>query len=234
MSKTIYRTIAFQVDDADFLREYDLRQKESGLSVKNYFISLIKADIAMHQVPDTVLTQEGGENAETVAPEQEETAEGISAEPDETAATQDLGAEQAAETGLEQAQVGNFVQSEEMMNLFVKITREQRESLEAHKLETGETVGNVLNRIIDKFLDCADSLPEGFDDAYKHYSANPKFCDTTCSAKIPVRVNQELTGYLNSFGGSRNALMASLVELELKDQEMAETPDEDQSAGMTM
>jgi hypothetical protein len=225
MSKTIFRTIAFQVDDADFLREYDQRQKESGLSVKNYFISLIKADIAMHQAQDSDPSQEGGENEEAFAPEQEETDAALSAEPDETA-YEDLGAEQA--------QTGDAAQGEEMMNLFVKITRDQREALETHKLETGETVGNVLNRIIDKFLDCADSLPEGFDDAYKHYSANPKFCDTTCSAKIPVRVNQELTEYLNSFGGLRNALMASLVELELREQEMAETPDEDQSAGMTM
>ena len=119
-----------------------------------------------------------------------------------------------------------------MMNLFVKITKDQRDTLETHKNATGETVGSVLNRIIDAFLDNTDTLPEGFEEAYKHYSDNIQFCDTKASAKIPSRVNQELTDYLNSFGGSRNALMASLVELELKGQELAETQNEDQ--GMTM
>jgi len=49
MAKKILRTIAFQVDDWDFLNDYDQRQQESGLSVKNYFISLVKADIAMYK-----------------------------------------------------------------------------------------------------------------------------------------------------------------------------------------
>jgi hypothetical protein len=229
MSKKIFRTVAFQIDDQDFLKEYDRRQQESGLSVKNYFISLINADIALHQTRDNNPAQEGGGADETFAPE-EETAE-IAEQPDETAPYEDTDEEQAAEPESEQ---GQSDAPEEMMNLFVKITRDQREALEAHKNETGETVGNVLNRIIDDFLDHTDSLPEGFEEAYKHYSDNPAFCDTTASAKIPVRVNQELTDYLASFGGSRNALMASLVELELRDQEMAETQGEDQDAGMQM
>ncbi len=41
MSKKIFRTIAFQVDDQEFLKAYDQRQQDSGLSVKNYFLSLI-------------------------------------------------------------------------------------------------------------------------------------------------------------------------------------------------
>ena len=49
MSKKAVRTVAFQIDDWDFLKEYDQRQQDSGLSVKNYFISLIKADIAQNQ-----------------------------------------------------------------------------------------------------------------------------------------------------------------------------------------
>ena len=58
MSKKVVRTIAFQVNDEDFLKEYDQRQQESGLSVKNYFISLIKADIALHQVQADAPSQE--------------------------------------------------------------------------------------------------------------------------------------------------------------------------------
>ena len=121
-----------------------------------------------------------------------------------------------------------------MMNLFVKIPKAQREALEAHKNETGETVGNVLNRLIDNFLDHADSLPTGLELAYQRYSADIKMCDTTCSARIPSRVNQELADYLNSFGGSRNALMASLVELELNGQQMTEAASETMDSGIQM
>ena len=226
------KTIAFQVSDPEFFAEYEKRQKDSGLKVKDYFFSLIRADIAQNQTQDNNPAQDGGSMDETFEPEQEAAPADISAQPDETATHQDAGEEQAAEAGSEPGQADAPVQKEKMMNLFVKIPKNQREALEAHKLETGETAGNVLNRIIDGFLDHTDSLPEGFEDAYKRYSENLKSCDTTCSAKIPVRVNQELTDYLNSFGGSRNALMASLVELELKGQVMAETQDEGQGAGM--
>ncbi|HCA30193.1 MAG TPA: hypothetical protein DEP23_11815 [Ruminococcaceae bacterium] len=264
MSKKVFRTVAFQIDDLDFLEEYDQRQQDSGLSVKNYFISLIKADIAMHQtqkdspVQDGLQTDTGTEQTaaqqkdEITAPEQD------ADEPSEdTAVTNDQGQTAGHQPGYENwsepatpenapdspgvpsddvnaylPHQGQTDTPEEMMNLFVKITKEQREALEAHKLKTDETVSKVLNRIIDAFLDNTDTLPEGFEEAYKHYSDNIQFCDTKASAKIPSRVNQELTDYLNSFGGSRNALMASLIELELKDQELAETQNEDRGMNM--
>lgn len=246
MSKKPVRTIAFQVYDWDFLKEYDQRQQESGLSVKDYFISLIKADIAMNPTQKDSPTQDGGvqtvtgaeqaaditlqQTQEPPAPEQD--ADALS----ENTVINDADAEdqeQAVERVPQQNQSDAPAVSEEMMNLFVKITRDQRESLEAHKNETGEAVGGVLNRIIDDFLNHTDSLPEGFEEAFQRYSQNPKLCDTTASAKIPARTNRELTDYLDSFGGSRNALMATLVDLELKGQEMAETQDEDQGMSMT-
>ena len=245
MSKKAVRTIAFQVDDWDFLKEYDQRQQDSGLSVKNYFISLIKADIAQNQTQEDNPSQDSDVQTDASVPEQtadisSQQAEEIPApeqaadEPSEAAVSNDTDAvtetqEQAAEPVLQQDQPDA---PEEMMNLFVKITREQRDALEAHKNDTGETVGGVLNRIIDDFLNHTDSLPEGFEEAFQRYSQNSKLCDTTGSAKIPVQTNQELTDYLASFGGSRNALMATLVELELKGQELAETQDEGQGMNM--
>lgn len=260
MSKKV-RTIAFQVDDWDFLKEYDRRQQDSGLSVKNYFVSLIKADIALHQAqtdapareeqdggvpsavsePDQAADISSGQEQEIPAPvdipEQtdEPAAEQAADALSEDTAINDTEAEdqeQAGESAPQPIQPDAPAQNEDMMNLFVKITKEQRNALESHKNETGETVGGVLNRVIDDFLNHTDSLPEGFEEAFGRYSQNPKLCDTTASAKIPVQTNQELTDYLASFGGSRNALMASLVELELKGQEMTEMQDEDQGMNM--
>lgn len=245
MSKKV-RTIAFQVDDWDFLKEYDRRQQESGVSVKNYFIGLIKADIALHQAQnDAPLQEEPDSAAQPVISEPEQTAD-ISSQQEEIPVP-DKSVEELSETTVNntdavtenQKEAASHVEQqvepdspEEMMNLFVKITREQRDTLEAHKNATGETVGKVLNRIIDDFLDHTDSLPEGFEEAFQRYSQNTKLCDTTASGKIPAGTNQELTNYLDSFGGSRNALMATLVELELKEQELAETQDEDQGISM--
>jgi hypothetical protein len=246
MSKKPVRTIAFQVYDWDFLKEYDQRQQESGLSVKDYFISLIKADIAMNPTQKDSPTQDGGVQTVTGAEQAaditlQQTQESPAPEQDADALSEDTvindadaeDQEQAVEPVPQQNQPDTPAVSEEMMNLFVKITRDQRESLEAHKNETGETVGGVLNRIIDDFLNHTDSLPEGFEEAFQRYSQNPKLCDTTASAKIPAQTNRELTDYLDSFGGSRNALMATLVDLELKGQEMTETQDEDQGMSMT-
>jgi hypothetical protein len=216
------RTFAFQTDDWDFIEQYKQRVRDSGLKVKDYFINLVKADIAQHQTQqDDPVQDEGVQPESEPEPEEEQTAAMLqqTAPVDEPDLTDEPEQDQPVDA-----------EPEEMMNLFVKITKEQRAALEAHKLETGETVGNVLNRLIDGFLDNTDSLPEGFEDAYSRYSADIKACDTTCSAKIPARVNQELTDYLNSFGGSRNALMASLVELELNGQTL--TASEDQYAGM--
>ena len=229
MSKKIFRTVAFQIDDWDFLKEYDQRQQDSGLSVKNYFISLIKADIAMHQTQDSdPVQEEGGDYDESFTQEEKAQTADVPEEQDEAASHEDTDEAQTAALSSKDGQRTAPVQGEEMMNLFVKITKDQRQALDAHKLETGETVGNVLHRLIDDFLDHTETLPDGFNEAYQHYTANPASCDTTCSGKLPVRINEELNGYLNEFGVSRNALMASLVELELKDQELTE----DQDAGM--
>ena len=113
---------------------------------------------------------------------------------------------------------------EEMMNLFVKITKDQREALEHHKNETGETVGSVLNRLIKEFLAEVKSgnQPESFSDTYNHYDSVIKSCDTTCSAKIPSEMNKELSQYLENTGKSRNVLMSSLVHIELHGQEAAQ------------
>ena len=183
MSKKAVRTIAFQVDDWDFLKEYDQRQQDSGLSVKNYFISLIKADIAQNQTQKDSPVQDSDVQTDASGPEQ----------------TADISSQQAEEIPAPEQAVEPVSQRdqpdapEEMMNLFVKITRGQRDALEAHKNDTGETVGGVLNRVIDDFLNHTDSLPEGFEEAFQRYSQNPKLCDTTGSAKIPVQTNQELT-----------------------------------------
>lgn len=264
MSKKVVRTIAFQVDDWDFLKEYDRRQQESGLSVKNYFISLIRADIELHQVQADVPIQEeqdGGIPSVVSDPEQdaerpEQQAEespapaSLAEQPDseplpEQAAdepveddadngisAEDVEDQEQADQAEQQNQPDEPAPAEEMMNLFIKIPKDQRIALDAHKNATDETVSKVLNRIIDDFLDHTDSLPEGLEEAFERYSKNPKLCDTTASAKIPARVNQELTDYLAGFGGSRNALMASLVELELKGQAMTETQDESQGMNM--
>ena len=222
------KTIAIQVDDWDFIEQYEKRVKESGLSLKNYLVGLMKADIALNQAQDNNSVQEAG----SAEPEQNAVPANVFEQPDEAAAHHNTGEVQTSEPESDQDQADTLV-DEEMMNLFVKITKDQREALEAHKNKTGETVGKVLGCIIDDFLDHTENLPEGLEEAYQHYSSNIKLCDTTCSAKIPSRINQELTDYLSSFGGSRNALMASLVELELKDQEMTETQGEEQGVGMS-
>ena len=69
MSKKV-RTIAFQLDDWDFLKEYDQRQQDSGLSVKNYFISLIKADIAQNQTQEDNPSQDSDVQTDASVPEQ--------------------------------------------------------------------------------------------------------------------------------------------------------------------
>jgi len=236
MDKKI-KTIAIQVDDWDFIEQYEKRVRESGQSLKNYLVGLMKADIALNQTQDNDPVQEAGVNDETFEPE-ETVAPAESTEQQEEQAAPAEGEERQDEAPARQdtegVQTDATAAPEEMMNLFVKIPKEKREALEAHKNETGETVGNVLNRLIDNFLDHADSLPAGLELAYQRYSADIKLCDTTCSAKIPARVNQELTDYLNSFGGSRNALMASLVELELNGQQMTEAASETMDSGIQM
>jgi len=230
MDKKI-KTIAIQVDDWDFIGQYEKRVRESGMSLKNYLIGLMKADIALNQTQDNDPARNAGGLDETIEPEQAEPAD-IAEQPVEAVTHENTSEAQTGDPGSEQDQTDAPAAPEDMMNLFVKITKEQREALEAHKTQTGETVGSVLNRLIDGFLEYSDDLPEGFNEAYQHYTANIKSCDTTCSAKIPARVNQELTDYLDSFGGLRNALIASLVELELNGQMLAQ--DEEQGAGIQM
>ena len=275
------RTIAFQVDDQDFVADYEARVKASGLSVKNYFVGLIKADIAQNQTQKESYaqneTQENAPQAEQThgAPSQQtDEAPASAAEPeqnheqahdtpsqqmDETPAPaaepdhepeQEQSGDQPQETDIQSEDTENITDAdteiseqeqsgdapepedivpdapvqEEMMNLFVKITKDQREALEQHKNESGETVGSVLNRLIKDFLTGLKdgSQPENFNDTYSHYDAAIKSCDTTCSAKIPVEMNKELSQYLESTGKSRNVLMSSLVHIELHSQEQAQ------------
>ena len=215
------KTIAFQVSDPEFFEEYEKRQKESGLKVKDYFFSLIKADIAQNQTQETASEPEYSDDT------QEQTEETLvpSELPDQT--------EDADE---QQSQTDAPAQDEEMMNLFVKIPRDQRVALECHKNQTGETVGSVLNRLIDDFLKHTreGDLPEGFEKAYEKYESGLNPCDTKASAKIPSKTNQELSDFINGHYESRNVVFAALVDLELNRQEMSEAQDQDQDVGMTM
>ena len=197
------RTIAFQVDDQDFVAQYEARVKESGLSVKNYFVSLIKVDIAQNQaqkesyaedeikentaqteqVHDTP-TLQAEETPVPVAepesePEQEQSGEhqpqesDIQSEDTENidVADAEIPEQEQAEYHEEQQSAADMTEQEEMMNLFVKIPNNQREALEYHKNETGETVGSVLNRLIKDFLTEVrnGNQPENFDEIYNNY-----------------------------------------------------------------
>ena len=225
------KTIAFQVSDPEFFAEYEKRQKESGLKVKDYFFGLIRADIEQNptQTNDSVqeadITQDEPQTAPTEDFAEQQTAEPIAAADEQ---------EQTAPP--EQTESDAPVQNEEMMNLFVKIPRAQRVALECHKNQTGETVGNVLNRLIDDFLNHARSggLPEGYTEAYRPYFDDPKSCDTKASAKIPSKTNQELTDYISLNDGSRNALIAALVDIELNKQEMSEEQEQEHGQSMNM
>lgn len=236
------KTIAFQVTDPDFFAEYEKQVKDSGLKVKDYFFNLIKADIAKSQLQANDFVQDGGGRKDD---QQKEQSDEITAQETVITPVSEKNSEQTeditkdanepvktAESAEKQSQSGDPAQSEDMMNLFVKITKEQREALESRKNESGETVGSVLNRLIDNFLEQKrnNNLSESFEAGFKYFSSNIESCDTKASAKIPVKTNQELTDYLNSIGGSRNALMATLVEMEVSDQEI----DEDQGMCMSM
>ena len=224
------KTIAFQVSDPDFFEEYEKRQKESGLKVKDYFFGLIRADIAQNQKQADSPAQDEG--IETVASEPEQTADTPEQQAEESAVPADL-PEQTEESEEQQSQPAAPDPNEEMMNLFVKIPRDQRVALECHK---NETVGNVLNRLIDNFLKHTreGDLPEGFEKAYEKYESGLNPCDTKASAKIPSKTNDELTDFINSHYKSRNVVIAALVDLELNRQEMSETQDQDQGMGMSM
>ena len=177
MNKKV-KTIAFQVDDWDFLKEYDLRQQESGLSVKNYFINLIKADIAFHQAQAEVPVQEEQDGGiPSVVSEPEQDAERPEQQAEESPVPADLAElpdseplPEQADQAEQQNQPDEPAPTEEMMNLFIKIPKDHRIALDAHKNATDETVNKVINRIVDDFLDHTDSLPEGFDEAYQRYS----------------------------------------------------------------
>ena len=268
MAKRI-KTIAIQVDDPDFVAVYEARVKESGMSLKNYLIGLMKADIAQSQAQKSNPTQGNvarqemaptGQSIDAPSPQTEETpmpvgekdqAERAVQQQDTASATgqgqQASEQEQEQASGTELQQSGQTIDPEtrqsnqglsgheEMMNLFVKITKDQRVALEQKKNETGETVSNTLNRLIGDFLDNmrSGSLPEGFKETYQYYADNAGYCDTTASAKIPAKHNQELSAYLGAHGGSRNALMASLVHAELYGLDMSQAQTQGM-AGMTM
>jgi hypothetical protein len=220
--RKILKTIAFQVDDPDFLEQYEARVKESGLNVRNYFISLIKADIEQSQAQKENLVQNSGETLS-----QEGQALDAPPQMDDTSAPIPGPDQEQSDIPAPQHEPPDVSEPEEMMNLFVKVTKEQREALDYHKNESGETVGNVLNRLIDKFLDeyNNEGLSDEFAGTFKYYLDNVDECDTKVSAKIPVKSNQELADYVNRFGGSRNALMSTLVHMELHSQDMAQGQD---------
>lgn len=144
--------------------------------------------------------------------------------------------EQMDESAEQQDQTNTPAQNEEMMNLFVKIPREQRVALECHKNETGESVGNVLNRLIDSFLEFTreGNLPDGYEKTVEKYCGGLHPLDTTASAKIPSRTNQELNDYISGQFESRNTIIAALVDMELNKQEMNEDQEQDSGMGMTM
>ena len=241
MEKKI-RTIAFQVDDQDFVKEYEARVKESGMTVKNYFVSLIKNDILLNPVQKT--SQVSDDSIKEDNPQPEQTNEEQAAE----ALVNTANTEQADKTPApaeDTEQMENSHQQEtdapsegainigdgadapkpvEMMNFFAKVTKDQREALDQHKNETGETAGNVLNRLVNKFLDDlrGDNLSAEYFETLKYYSENIESCDTNWSAKVPSKSNQELNDYLGGAGATRNALMASLVHMELHSQDMAQ------------
>jgi len=257
--RKILKTVAFQVDDPEFLEQYEARVKESGLSVKNYHIGLINADIAQNQTQKDSPIQDGGESApqteQTAAPQtvaqtvavhktplyDVEIVKHSAPQPEEPAPEQgrEAPAEDTKQVGAAETDTPEQEQAdgadpkleapetsgpEEMMNLFVKITPDQKEALEAHKNETGETVGSVLNRLIHEFLDDYENgdLTDEFAETLKYYNDNAGECNTTASAKIPAKSNQELTDYLNQLGGTRNALMATLVHIDLHKQDMTQ------------
>jgi hypothetical protein len=120
--------------------------------------------------------------------------------------------------------------SGDITNLFIKVTKDQREALEAMKLETSVNVGTTINRIVGEFLENVRSgdFPEGFEETYDYYASTSNICDTTCSAKIPAESNQELFAYLEQTGKSRNVLMSCLVHMDLHGQE------QEQSQNLTM
>ncbi|MCL2342484.1 MAG: hypothetical protein FWC62_01090, partial [Firmicutes bacterium] len=131
MDKKI-KTIAIQVDDWDFIEQYEKRAKERGQSLKNYLVGLMKADIALNQTQDNDPVQEAGDHEETFAPEETTAPAESEEQPEEKAApseSEERQDETAAHQDAEGLQTATSAAPEEMMNLFVKITKEQRAAL---------------------------------------------------------------------------------------------------------
>lgn len=227
------RTIAIQVDDPEFVAQYEQRLKESGLSLKKWLIGLMKADIANpNQTQELETPKEPNLSSliddpvlfakieERLALSGRTLSEYLSRLVQVDMITfeqtgEQISAEMAADAGSVPEQ------NAESLNLFVKITREQREALDTLKAETGETVGSVLNRVIEEFLGNVrdGSFPDEFDATYEYYASAAEASDTKCSAVIPAQSGHELAAYLEATGRSRNALMSSLVHMELHQQE---------------
>ena len=218
------RTIAFQVDDPEFIRQYEARLMESGMKVKEYFINLINCDIAKSQTqksdsaPGTDITEEVSQTEQNNVINDQQAVDTLASTPpiESTGLTEDA---------IHNQGTPDVSEPEELMNFFAKITKDQREALEHHKSETGENAGSVLIRIVNGFLNDVreGNLTEEHSETLKYYTENVKSCNTTCSARMPVKTNQELADYLNEAGGaSRNALIASLVHRELHSQEMTQ------------
>jgi hypothetical protein len=185
------KTIAIQVTDQEFLDQYEARIKESGLKVKDYLTGLIQADIAQAQQArqEETPVQDAAAAIQPEAPQPEQTAEPVPTAEDPVQTSDNTPAQNAA-----------------MTNLFVKITSEQRAELDTRKQETGETVNEYVNRVINGFLKDVRSgdISEELNETYDYYNSPAETCDTTCSAKVPTDTINELTAYLESSGRSSN------------------------------
>ena len=180
----IKKTVAFQITDQEFLDAYEKRVQQSGLKVKDYLMGLIRADISQ---ASQINAAAPGQAAAETALAQAEPQEAVQPEamPDavpEEAPAQDAGAadqpeasqpEQSTdaapdqddgETPAQGPEVPPPAPNVEMTNLFVKIPKELREDLNERKNETGENVGDFLNRVIKGFM--TGDHPDGLDDAY--------------------------------------------------------------------
>lgn len=241
------KTIAIQVSDPEFVERYEARVAGSGKSVKNYHIGLIEFDVAYGDHPlvelvrDAELTEKLRERAERSGQSLKQFLLGLMEQsPAQPAAAQEQpplsesGQETAAEQNRDREQAPAPAQDAKITNLFVKITRELRDALEARKNETGETVGATINRLVSNFMEDVrnDRFEEGFEETYRQYQDAADACTATCSSKIPTALNQELFAYLEKTGKSRNVLMATLVHYEIHSPRLTE--EQAQGMGMAM
>jgi len=245
-SRPALEGVSALLTDPELKERFEGKLAERGIEVDDYLLDLIRAD--MHSADSHREKQYTAESKQAqTEPEQDirdnsagldtqqgngpddiAPGEGEAPAPEPVPGLKDGG--EAPEQNAAQGNAAAFQEVSGITNLFVKITKEQRESLEEIKNESGETVGKIINRLLDTFLTDVrgGTVDEGLQEVYEQYEANAGSCDTTCSAKIPTRHNQELFAYLEQTGRSRNVLMASLVHLELQ------APAQTQGMGMQL